>query len=100
VESREATIVKLQMLPQDFLIIVSRASDIRPLGFHAVHVCRRNRYAEKQLAARRAIVAVRMIRRNGALVAPEDVHLGPVHLAAELVRREQFIHDSWGVAYR
>src|SRR6266478_4733966 len=99
-ESREASIVEFQLLPQDFLIFVRRASDIWLLGFHAVHIRLRYSHAEEQFAARHAIVAVRMLRRNGALVTPEDVHLAPVYLASEFVGGEHSVHRSRGVAPR
>ena len=82
-ESRETTVVELQVLSQHFLIVVGRAADIRSLGFHSVNVCLWNGHAEKQFTARHAIVAVRMVGRNSALVAPKNVYLGPVYLAPE-----------------
>src|ERR1700732_2314708 len=99
-ESWETTIVELQILSQHFLIVVRRASDIRSLGFHAVHVCLRNGCAEKQFAARHAVVAVRMVGGNVALIAPENVYLGPVHLPPEFGRSEKLEHRARCVAAR
>ena len=99
-ESRKAAIIKVQMLPQDFFIVVRRSSDVRLLGFHAVNIYLRNGDAEQQFTARHAVVAVRMVGGNGTLVAPEDMHFGPVHLAAEFGGRQQPVHHSRGVASR
>src|SRR6195256_92738 len=99
-ESREAPIGEFQIFSQDFLKFVRRASEVCFLGFHAVHVSRWNRHVEKQCAARHPVVAVRMIGRNGALVGPEDVYFGPIHLASEFGRRKELIRHARGIASR
>src|SRR5690348_15774216 len=53
------------------------------LRFHAVNVGTGYGRAEEKFAADHAVVALRLIRGNGALVSPEKVNARPIHLSSK-----------------
>ena len=71
-----------------------------PLGIylsaHPVDVLDRYRHVVQQRLARHAVVAVRVVRRNAALVPPEDVDPCPVYAMGELRVGKQRVGSAGG----
>src|SRR5579872_160992 len=59
-------------------VLHSGLPGIRQLGWNAENIFRRNRQFREQSLIRHAVVAVRAIRRDMTLVAPEEKHFAPV----------------------
>src|ERR1700688_2108530 len=69
-----------------------RASDTRFFRLHAMHVALRNWNSNQKFAARHSVIAFGIRGSNRALIAPKDVHFGPIHLASKFIGGEQFKH--------
>src|SRR5260221_207236 len=91
-KSRESAVIQIEILPENFFIFVGRAADTRLFGLHAMYIALGNRDSNEQFASRHSVVALGIRGRNRTLVTPEDVNLGPVHLAAKFIGGENFEH--------
>src|SRR5450631_2430991 len=94
VKAREAAIVQVEVFSQNYFVLVGRAPDAGLFGLHAVHISLGNGNSYEEFAPRRSIIAFGTGGRNRALVAPENVYLGPIHLPSKFVGGQKRKHLS------
>src|SRR5207302_1132197 len=82
------------------LIVPRRAIEIGILAAHPMHERRGGADLVEERGGGRAVIRVRMLGGNGALVTPEELHPPPVDRVPEGRRREQFIEAPGGRASR
>src|SRR5580700_4097280 len=99
-KSWESAFVQLKIFPEGFFVLMRCAADTLLFGLHAMHIALGNRNSNEEFAARHSVVALGIRGRDRALIAPEDMHLGPIHLAAKFIGGQKFEHRARRVAAR
>jgi hypothetical protein len=86
--------------PLELGFVALRSQLWRELTPHAVDVFRRRRNAIQQRLPGHAVVAVEVVRRDAAFVAPEEAHTRPLHPSHVVGTSEQPVQRSWRAATR
>src|SRR5690349_11144179 len=103
VEARELFIGQAENFGQRSVVLSGSSSGIPVLSMNAMNILCRNGNPRDHRFIRHAVVAVSVIRRNMALVAPEEVDLSPGDLRSNVflrALRQQRIKHLWGAASR
>src|SRR3954452_19545675 len=90
IEARPRAVGKGKIIAQRIFIRLGRGAGTA-LGFDAVNVFLWNRDVREQRLVSRSIIAVGMIGRHGALIAPEKMRRVPRHPRAKSLARKHSI---------